>query len=227
MSGNQLSFSTILASSVHDIKNSLSMLLGTLDQLEGNCGPTCPAADKVNQLRYQGQRLNSDLVQLLSIYKIENKEYTPNIAEHNLGDYLQECVHTYAPILTPRGIVIEAVYDAELVGYFDREMVAGVINNVVNNAYKYSRSRICLSAAASDGYVVLSVADDGQGYPPSMLRTGGVDAGPTDFMSGSTSLGLYFASLVAHMHINQGRRGFVRCANEGIDGGGKFSLMLP
>ncbi len=227
VSGNDVSFSTLLASGVHDMKNSLSMLLDTLDQLGGDCGQTCPAADKVNQLRYQGQRLNSDLVQLLSIYKIEHQEYTPNIAAHDLGDFLQECVHMFAPMLTPRGIVIEAVCDAGLVGYFDREMVAGVINNVVNNAYKYSKSRICLSAAASEGYVVLSIADNGGGYPPGMLRTGGVDAGPTDFKSGSTSLGLYFASLIAHLHINQGRRGFIRCANEGIDGGGKFLLMLP
>ena len=224
---DELNFSMILASSVHDMKNSLSMLLGTLDQLGGECGQTCPAAGKVNQLRYQGQRLNGDLVQLLSIYKIEHQQYTPNIEEHDLSDFLQECVNTHEPMLTPRGIVIEAVCDPDLVGYFDREMVAGVVNNVVNNAYKYSKDRIRLSAAVRDGYVVLSVADNGHGYPPSMMRTGSVDAGPTDFKSGSTSLGLYFASLIAHMHTNKGKQGFIHCTNDGIDGGGKFSMMLP
>ncbi|MBI3775882.1 MAG: HAMP domain-containing histidine kinase, partial [Gammaproteobacteria bacterium] len=154
---NELNFSMILASSVHDMKNSLSMLLGTLEQLGGECGKTCPAAGKVNQLRYQGQRLNGDLVQLLSIYKIEHQQYTPNIEEHDLSDFLQECVNTHEPMLTPRGIVIEAVCKPGLVGYFDREMVAGVINNVVNNAYKYTKDRIRLSAATSDGYVMLSV----------------------------------------------------------------------
>ena len=227
MSDDELNFSMILASSVHDMKNSLSMLLGTLDQLGGECGHICPAADKVNQLRYQGQRLNGDLVQLLSIYKIEHQQYTPNIEEHDLSDFLQECVNTHEPMLTPRGIAIEAVCAPGLTGYFDREMVAGVVNNVVNNAYKYSKDRIRLSAAISDGYVVLSVADNGRGYPPGMLRSGGAEAGRTDFKSGSTSLGLYFAALIAHMHTNKGKHGFIRCANEGIDGGGNFSLMLP
>jgi len=224
---DDLNFSMILASSVHDMKNSLSMLLGTLDQLSGECGHTCPATGKVNQLRYQGQRLNGDLVQLLSIYKIEHQQYTPNIDEHDLADFLQECVNTHEPLLTPRGITIEAVCDPGLLGYFDREMVAGVVNNVVNNAYKYSKDRIRLSAADSDGYVVVSVADNGSGYPPSMLRTGGVEAGRTNFTSGSTSLGLYFASLIARIHTNKDKRGYIRCANEGIDGGGLFSMMLP
>lgn len=225
--GDPLNFSMILASGVHDMKNSLSMLLGTLDQLGGECAQTCPAGDKINQLRYQGQRLNSDLVQLLSIYKIEHQQYSPNIEEHDLSDFLQECVNTHEPLLTPRGIVIESVCAAGLTGYFDREMVAGVINNVVNNAYKYSKDKIRLSAASDGGYVTLSVADNGRGYPPSMVRTGGVQAGPTDFKSGSTSLGLYFASLIAHMHSNKGKHGYIRCANEGIDGGGNFSIMLP
>lgn len=224
---NELNFSMILASCVHDMKNSLSMLLGTLDQFGGECGRTCPAAEKINQLRYQGQRLNGDLVQLLSIYKIEHQQYTPNIEEHDLSDFLQECVATHEPLLAPRGIAIEAVCGAGLSGYFDREMVAGIINNVVNNAYKYSKDRIRLSAIHADGYVVFSIEDNGRGYPPGMVRTGGVDAGPTDFRSGSTSLGLYFASLIARMHINKGKRGFIRCANEGINGGGKFSMMLP
>ncbi len=224
---DELNFSMILASSVHDMKNSLSMLLGTLDQFGGECGNTCPAADKVNQLRYEGQRLNGNLVQLLSLYKIEHQQYSANIEEHDLGDFLQECVDTHEPMLAPRGIAIEAICNVDSVGYFDREMVSGVINNVVNNAYKYSKDRIRLSAAASDGYVVISVEDNGHGYPPGMVRTGGVDAGPTNFKSGSTSLGLYFASLIAHMHTNKGKHGYIRCANEGLDGGGKFSIYLP
>lgn len=224
---DNLDFSMILASSVHDMKNSLSMLLGTLDQLSSECGSTCPASDKVNQLRYQGQRLNGNLVQLLSLYKIEHQQYSVNIQEHDLSDFLQECVDTHEPMLTPRGIAIEAVCNTDSAGYFDREMVAGVINNVVNNAYKYSKDRIHLSAAVSDGYVMISVEDNGSGYPPDMVRTGGVEAGPTNFKSGSTSLGLYFASLIAHMHANKGRHGYIRCANEGIDGGGKFSIYIP
>jgi K+-sensing histidine kinase KdpD len=224
---NELDFSTILASSVHDMKNSISMMLGTLEQLTAECGPTCGAGDKINQLRYQGQRLNGDLVQMLSIYKIENHQYTTNVDEHDVREFLLECVDTHAPLLTPRGIEIESDCATGLVGYFDREMVAGVINNVVNNAYKYSKSRIRISAETRDGFLAVHVADNGRGYPQAMLRDSRDGAGPINFRTGSTSLGLYFASLIAHMHENRGRRGYVRLSNDGIDAGGCFSIYLP
>lgn len=223
----RLDFSTILASSVHDMKNSISMMLATLDELAQECGRTCASTNKMNHLRYQGQRLNGDLVQMLSIYKIENHQYAANIDEHRLEDFLAECVDTHEPLLRPRGIAIESMCDPELTGFFDREMVAGVINNVVNNAYKYSKDRIRIEATAQDGYIVISIADNGRGYPASMLHEGGADDKPTNFRTGSTSLGLYFASLIADLHVNRGRRGFVRMTNSGIDGGGRFSLYIP
>lgn len=222
-----LDFSTILASSVHDMKNSVSMMLATLDELAQSCGHTCPESAKLSQLRYQGQRLNGDLVQMLSIYKIENRQYSPNIDEHSLEDFLAECVDTHEPLLTPRGIAIEFESEPGLMGYFDREMVAGVVNNVVNNAYKYSKDRIRIEAATKDGYVAISVADNGRGYPPGMLHEGGSDALPTNFRTGSTSLGLYFAALIAHMHANREKRGYIELTNKGIDGGGRFSIYLP
>lgn len=222
-----LDFSTIIASSVHDMKNSISMMLGTLDQLTSDCGASCPSSEKINQLRYQGQRLNSDLVQMLSIYKIENRQYSPNIDEHDLSGFLLECVETYTPLLSPRGIAIEQECESGLTGFFDREMVAGVINNVVNNAYKYSRSLIRISANMHDNFLGIHVMDNGRGYPAAMLRDSRDVAGPTNFRTGSTSLGLYFASLITHMHENRGRRGYIRLSNDGIDGGGCFSLYLP
>lgn len=222
-----LDFSTILASSVHDMKNSISMMLATLDELAQSCGGSCPETAKLSQLRYQGQRLNNDLVQMLSIYKIENHQYSPNIDEHSLEDFLAECVDTHEPLLTPRGIAIEFQSEPDLFGFFDREMVAGVVNNVVNNAYKYSKDRIRIEAATRDGYVVISVADNGRGYPPGMLHEGKPGALPTNFRSGSTSLGLYFAALIAHMHTNREKRGYIELNNTGIDGGGRFSIYVP
>ncbi|WP_455212869.1 sensor histidine kinase [Kaarinaea lacus] len=225
---HNLDFSTVLASSVHDMKNSLSMLLGTLDDITMQCGgQDCPSSPKFAQLQYEGQRVNNHLIQLLAIYKIENAMYSPNIAEFSLQDFLEESALQSEALLSPKGIDIECVCDPQLIGFFDREMVAGVVNNVVNNAYRYSKDKIRLSAEQLDGFLVISIEDNGRGYPQNMMCEHSDQLTGVNFKSGSTGLGLYFSSLVAKMHKSKGRQGYISCSNKGIDGGGKFSIFLP
>jgi len=225
---HNLEFSTVLASSVHDMKNSLGMLLGTLEDITMQCGgQDCPSSPKFAQLQYEGQRVNNHLIQLLAIYKIENSMYSPNIAEHSLQDFLEESAMQSEALLAPKGIDVECDCDPQLIGFFDREMVAGVVNNVVNNAYRYSKDKIRLSAAQHGDHVVISVEDNGRGYPPNMLCEHSDQLTGINFKAGSTGLGLYFSSLVAKMHKNKGRQGYIACSNNGIDGGGKFSIYLP
>ncbi len=225
---NSLEFSTVLASSVHDMKNSFSMLLGTLDDITVRCGGAeCPSSQKFAQLQYEGQRVNNHLIQLLAIYKIENAMYSPIVDEHSMQDFLEESALQSEALLTPKGIAVECDCDADLIAFFDREMVAGVVNNVVNNAYRYSKDKIRLSARQRDGFVQICIEDNGNGYPKNMLCEHSDQLTGINFKSGSTGLGLYFSSLVAKMHKNKGRQGYIACSNDGIDGGGKFSIFLP
>ena len=223
-----LDFSTVMASSIHDMKNSLSMLLCTLDDITSVCGSTdCESSEKFTKLQYEGQRLNNHLIQLLTIYRLDQDEYSVNIRENDMEEFLEESVLQYDALLTPKGIEITAVCEDGLSGYFDRELVAGVVNNVVNNAYKYSKDKIRLSGSRQDGYVVISIEDNGSGYPPVMLCENSTLQTDISFNTGSTGLGLYFSSLVARSHSEKGKQGYIRCSNDGIDGGGKFSIFLP
>ena len=64
----KLGFATVLASSVHDMKNSLGMLLCTLDDISQTCGPNdCASKSRFTQLQYEGQRVNNHLIQLLAV----------------------------------------------------------------------------------------------------------------------------------------------------------------
>ena len=225
---NSMDFSTVLASSVHDMKNSIGMLLCTLDEITGQCSPTnCQSSDGFAQLQYEGQRVSYNLIQLLFIYKIEHSQYAANIDEIYCDEFLQESVMQFESLLTPKGISIEYDCDEALTGFFDREMISGVINNVINNAYRYSKGKIRLSAKQEDEYLVISVEDNGRGYPESMMINGQSAQTSVNFQTGSTGLGLYFSSLVAGIHKNKEKKGFIVCNNEGIDQEGCFSIYLP
>ncbi len=47
------------------------------------------------------------------------------------------------------------------------------------------------------------------------------------FENANTGLGLYFPRLAAEIHKNKGKRGYITTTNEGINGGGCFSIYLP
>jgi signal transduction histidine kinase len=102
-----------------------------------------------------------------------------------------------------------------------------VLNNTINNAIRYTKTKIRLTAREQDGYLVLGVEDDGTGYPESMQHTGTLSFKSLDFNSGSTSLGLFFASSVAKLHTEGDRTGSITLHNGGKYGGGVFEIWLP
>ena len=77
-----------------------------------------------------------------------------------------------------------------------------------------------------DGYLKISVIDDDPGYPNAMLRSDVENVSRVSFKTGSSGLGLYFAAVIEQAHRNKERRGYVGVSNDGLGGGGKFSLYL-
>lgn len=224
-----LDFTSILASAVHDMKNSLSMVLNSLEEVAEYCQPPTPeAAAKLAQLQYEGKRLNGQLVQLLTLYKIGKSQYLLNPDEHDVGEFLQEATLHHRELFALREVELTVEAPLALTWFFDRNLVHGVLNNVLNNAYKYTCDRVTVTAHVENGMLALQVSDNGKGYPESMLlecadrqHTG------ISFVSGSTGLGLYFSQQVAALHQHKNRQGHIVLDNVGIDGGGRFSLFLP
>lgn len=222
-----LDFATVLANSLHDMKNSLCIFLGMLEEVVGETPGEDPRYGRLVKLQYEGQRIGNDMAQLLGIYRNSNAQLSPNVAEVDVADFLTEQMLVHQVMLEHKRIEAEVACDPGLVWFFDREMVAGILTNIINNAYKYTRGRLRISGEVRDGGLVLSIADDGPGYPPHMLADGRQGLPPLNFQNGSTGLGLYFASLVAGLHKNKGRAGHIAITNEGIDSGGRFSVWLP
>ncbi|MFC4258706.1 sensor histidine kinase [Marinobacter lacisalsi] len=220
-------FSMVIASAVHDMKNSLGMLLSTLEDLRQELQGAPAENPKLNTLQYEAERVHSDLLQLLGIYRLGEHTLSAHSDEHYVADFLREQLARHQPLLDGHGIQHEIVADDSAVGFFDDELIAGIITSSLNNAIRYTRSRLRLGAREQDGWLVLSIEDDGKGYPESMREAGDALLRAPDFSSGSTSLGLYFASAIANLHQNDGRRGEIRLHNEGELGGGVFEVWLP
>ena len=73
---SQPDMSMFLASSVHDMKNSVSILIGGLEQVLAQVSPeSFPAYQDVAHMLYETKRINSNLIQLLTTYKVGQNIY--------------------------------------------------------------------------------------------------------------------------------------------------------
>lgn len=228
---NKMSFSDILASTLHDTKNSLGLLFNNLEDIIASCREqNCARHEEFYALQYEIQRLNHSLIRLLSLYKAEKSQLVANIDYNAIGDFLEEVAIAHERLLASRGIRIETVCEQSLFWAFDRNLIEGVLDNIINNAFRYATSTVRISAAVENGYLALSIEDDGAGYPPSMLINENKQPQfkkEIDFKTGSTGLGLYFSLMVAAMHVNRDKAGFISITNDGKLGGGIFSIYLP
>lgn len=222
-----------LASTAHDMKNSISILSGTLERLLADAAPSDgPAYPQMAHMLHQTRRLNNQLMQLLALYKQVGKpDYPFDIQPLEVIELAGQVAASERVLLQSRGIALEIDCDPQLVWHLDEDLIFGVISHAIHNATNYTRNRIRLAIAEVDGSLEIRVEDNGDGYPQAMLDAGvaamdGVSAG-VNFLTNSAGLGLYFSSEVAKMHRHRGRHGALRLENGGAHGGGCFILTLP
>ena len=223
-----LDFATLFAANTHEIKNQLFLLLNAVEQASReHWASEYPSARiALDGLKHGGAQISQRLTRLLSLYRISQGHYQLDIAYHGAAELLEEVLLEIQPLLGARAVEMTVARTDEVYGFFDREMVRGILLNAVHNALNVAVRKISLSAAMEGGYLCIRVADDGPGFPPQVLETGMAQA-KWNMGGGGTGLGLHFSATAAALHRNQGNSGFIRLSNEGALRGAVFSLYLP
>lgn len=224
----KLDLTTFVLSSIHDMKNSMGVMMAYLhDALLIQGDASADARAKTAQALYEAQRVSDHLVQLLALYKIEQAFYPFDTQYHVLADLVREVLARVADLAELKGIHLESDCDEEICAWFDYDLVFGVVVQALHNALRYGRRRVMLRVQAKAGGVCLRVEDDGPGFPDFLLAQGNARQRGISFATGNTGLGLYFAGVVAAMHRSADRCGRLGLENGGPLGGGVFILELP
>jgi signal transduction histidine kinase len=220
-----IGFPAILASSVHDIKNSLTALRAGLGQLENIHQDPKPI--EFRQLEFETNRMNNSLMQLLTLYKIDLSQFSLTIDEYGAIDILEDIIAQQSTLLSLSNIQLTTKCDDDLFCYCDHTLISNAISTLVNNAQRYCNNKILLSATQEDDYVVFCIEDDGKGYPENFLSFNPPKNTQIDMATGNTGLGLFFAETIAKLHTNGDKHGFIKVENNSRFDGAKFSLYLP
>lgn len=225
-----IDFTALFAAQIHDLKNLLFLLLGSLEQTIDACHADAEIGggtrSRLALLKYNGQLINDKLVQMLSLYRFNQGPHLIDLAYRPVEDLFEEIIAEAKPLLGARSIAISSRAEADLCWFFDRDLAAGVINNAIHNALNCAKSEIRLSADTENEFLVIRVEDDGDGFPQEILEHGG-NVKSLDISGGKTGLGLYFSSVCARLHTNKEKTGRIELGNGGSLGGAVFTLLLP
>ena len=224
----EIDFATVLASAVHDMKNSLCMLIQSMDLLQQDLAPQSEnASQELARIHYEASRLNTNLMQLLSLYRIEKNQLPLHLDEYFVEDLLEEVVIKNEMYSQQKHIEVQVETEKHLSWFFDNDLVSNLINDMFVNALRYSSGKLLLKASTENGQLCLELHDDGEGFPDFMLENNDNSMNQFNLAAGRTGLGLFFAHLIAKAHRNQGHYGRIELSNGGRYGGGVFRLLLP
>lgn len=196
----------ILASGIHDAKNQLFQAESTLIEAETRHGID------LGEARYAIEAAAQRLTRTLTIYHLGRDDQALAIVPAVVCDLCDEVALAQRRHLAAAGVSLEIDCQAFDEWPLDRDLLTDILNNAVQNAGRYARNRVRLSAATNDGGLMLRVEDDGPGYaelPP----------------SGGT--GLQLADTLAGLHTRHGRHGRLQLDNGSALGGARFTLWLP
>lgn len=223
----QLDFSTILATSAHDMKNSLFMLLQSIENLDLADNLTPKQHQAFADLHYQTSRINGSLMQLLALYRDEKKELPIYIEENSVAEMLQEVIDRNSLYLHSHNVKVILDVEESLTAYFDQDLVTYLIADIFINALRFSKKKIILRAFIEDQFVNIQVEDDGQGYPEHMLAINPNNDSEFNASKGRSGLGLLFAKRIASEHKTKQLQGHILLENKTKSSGSLFTLRLP
>jgi signal transduction histidine kinase len=179
------------------------------------------------ELASQTERLGRVVANVLEVTRIERGAFALHPRPGEIGPAVEECIDRLRPQMEAARCPIHLRVAGDLPSVaFDADAIHHVVDNLVDNAEKYSRDvpnrSISVDVAAEDGGVAIVISDRGPGVAEELIRK------PRAFRRGSSNLapgGLGLGLFLVH-RIVLGHGGAIRSTN-GEGGGASVRVFLP
>jgi len=150
-----------LLSVSHDLRTPLTSIRGYAEAIDdGNVDPKRAAT----VIRAESARLERLVADLLDLAKLRARAFTFAIGPVDLSAAVHTATDGAAGSIP--SITFHPVTSGPLTVRADPDRLAQVLANLVENAGKYARSAVLVSARAEGGWAVVTVDDDGPGIAP-------------------------------------------------------------
>ncbi len=198
-----------VALAVHELRTPITMLRGYIEVFEDELGAGLDAemTGFMHKMVVSAQQLAAFLNNILNVARIEQNQLTLNLNEASWEKVLTEACNELKlrAQVHDRKIMVKVAPNLPPVA-IDHVSIVEVINNLIDNAIKYSQYGGIITVDAhlrKDGYVETTIQDHGVGIPASAVtnlfdkfyrnhRTSG--------SVGGTGLGLYLSKAIVNAH---------------------------
>jgi len=213
----------------HEFKTPLTSIIMGASMLDGgNLGALSnEQLDVVNAIIEDGDRLSGFVNELLEVSKLESGKAVYSFEPCSMSAIVEKSVRQFINIAQQENVTIENDIDENFPPiYADFERVSWVMNNLLSNALKYTKSgdQITISAKPKGSFVETSVKDTGDGIPLECLDRifdKFVQVKGENIEARGTGLGLAVAKEIVTAH-----RGIISVESE-MDAGSTFRFTLP
>jgi signal transduction histidine kinase len=170
LEGTLLRERSFVADAAHELRTPLAVVQAQLHLLrQAPDGPARTAA--YNDLSAGVERATSMVRNLLLSARLSAEHVAPKTAAVDLSAMLQERIAAISPLATLKGVELELDSPRSCEVQLDREMFSSAIDNVLDNAVRYSQAggKVLVELQAQPGGTLrVRVADEGQGIPPEL-----------------------------------------------------------
>jgi len=220
--------SRFAASAAHELRTPLTGMRMYADMLAEGLGDRSKTANYANHISREADRLSRVVTNVMSYSRLERGELEIRRAPGDLASAVRESVEALRPALENAGATVR-FRAPEGMGEttFDRDAVFQIVQNLVDNAEKHTRTvpdrAIDIAVDSENGSAAITVSDHGPGVPPRLrgrlfepfFRSASPDA------PAGLGLGLTLVRALAVAHGGQVRY-------DDLEGGGaRFTVLLP
>ncbi|MBI3624453.1 hypothetical protein HY218_02350 [Candidatus Saccharibacteria bacterium] len=203
---------SFVALAVHELRTPLTMLRGYIevfeDELKAKLDPELTSF--MHKMIVSAEQLAAFFNNILNFARVEQNQLNLKLTEANWGDILTAACQelTLKAEIHKRSLQVNIADDLPTVAV-DSASITEVINNLIDNAIKYSQPGQTIQIDThlrKDGYVETTIQDQGVGIPAGVVAhlfdkfyRGHRTAGNV----GGTGLGLYLSKAIVNAHGGQ------------------------
>jgi len=163
-----------LANITHELKTPLAVMQAAGENLaDGRVTEGKRLKSYGDHIYNESVRLKRMIEKLLDAAKVDSGQLSTQQAPHFLQELTAEFVEANRGYIEDQGFTFNFTHDKNLpLVMVDADHIETTLNNLVENAMKYSRDEkeISVKVEKKGGYVAISVSDKGTGIPKNSLR---------------------------------------------------------
>ena len=208
----------------HELKTPLTTIRGFVQAMsDGTAADELARRKALAIVDQEARRLQGLVAQLLDLSRIESGQVAMARQPLNLAEVAQYCLETFALRAKEQGVALRADIAEHVTVLGDADRLEQLLSNLLDNAIRHTPhgGEVVIAAGASEGSVVVTVADSGEGIPQADLARIFERFYTAHGDGGGTGLGLAIARGIARAH------GGDIVAASPPQGGTVFTITLP